>query len=138
MTKVAKILYPDIDVNYFELWDYQPIIDYLGEVLIQRESGEYEGDIHVLLLEDGWYGFVSIGYGSCSGCDALKACDSYEDLETLILGIVNSVKWFKSSQEVLDCILSEERKFSYYFHEESYQEFCEEAKTKLLQIKAER
>lgn len=35
--------------------------------------GDYQGDYAAIVEKDGQVGFVIIGYGSCSGCDALQA-----------------------------------------------------------------
>lgn len=43
------------------------------EVLVWQAVGDYQGDYFALLKgPDGRYGFTVIGYGSCSGCDALQ------------------------------------------------------------------
>lgn len=48
-----------------ESWGYQ--IDF------QEVIGSYQGDFVFGLRDGDRYGFVVIGYGSCSGCDALEA-----------------------------------------------------------------
>ena len=52
---------------------YEGIVESWGYEVIDWETfGDYQGD-HLVLLRDGeQWGFVSIGYGSCSGCDALE------------------------------------------------------------------
>lgn len=54
--------------------DYEELVGSWGhEVLSFDTIGSYQGD-HLVLLRDGdRYGIVVIGYGSCSGCDALQA-----------------------------------------------------------------
>lgn len=36
-------------------------------------SGDYQGDLFMIVERDGKYGYAVTGYGSCSGCDAYEA-----------------------------------------------------------------
>lgn len=60
--------------------DYEPMVrSWPYEVVSFDTCGSYQGD-HVVLLADGdRRGFLMIGYGSCSGCDALEAAKPWED-----------------------------------------------------------
>lgn len=122
----ARLLYPPDpeDGAYFWGWsDYTPMIDDFGEVLVQVESGDYQGDTTVLYRKDGKYGFLNFGWGSCTGCDALQACVSYAELQELIDDTEKSIAWFDTLQAAKDFVSSEERRASYYWHKEDYQEF---------------
>lgn len=50
------------------------------------------------------YGFLEIGWGSCSGCDAMMACENYEEMDELIDTLEKSIDWFnkKSLKEYMD------------------------------------
>lgn len=56
--------------------------------------------------------FVAIGYGSCSYCDALEACDSDEDIMELRDSIRRSIREFES---ILD--------FEKWFNTQAHLEF---------------
>lgn len=70
MESVAQQLFGE--TNYF--WDYKPIVNSFGKIIIQVNDGDYQEDSYILLEDDGRYGYLSFGWGSCSGCDALQAC----------------------------------------------------------------
>ena len=81
----AETLYPNF--SYCES-DYQPIVDSFGNVLIQVDDADYQGDTRVLYEKDGKYGYLNFGWGSCSGCDALQACCNIEEIQELINSLV--------------------------------------------------
>lgn len=93
-TELAKQLYQDgnrEDNPYFG--SYQPIVNHFGEVVLQVDTGDYQGDTHILYRKDNLFGYLSFGWGSCSGCDALQACSSYEECGELIQHLEYSIKW---------------------------------------------
>jgi hypothetical protein len=100
--KTAKELYPSgVNDSYLSLGDYQPILNSFGRILIQVDDDDYEGDSRVLYKKDKQYGYLQFGWGSCSGCDALQACASYEEADELITNLFNSIKWFENKKEAL-------------------------------------
>lgn len=59
----------------------------------------YQGDYFYFgELGDKYY-YVVVGYGSCSGCDALQACDSYEELLQLRERIAQNIREFNSLED---------------------------------------
>lgn len=56
-----------------------------NDILLDETLGSYQGDYLFYLVNKftGKHGFVVVGYGSCSGCDALEACDTIKDLQSL-------------------------------------------------------
>ena len=83
------------------LWDYEPLLDSIGTVLVKVDSGEYLGDSRIIYEKDGKYGYLQFGWGSCSGCDALKACSTWEEVDALRKELAASIKWFESVEEGL-------------------------------------
>ena len=53
---------------------YGDLVDSLGHEVIAEESfGDYQGDqAYILRGQDRRIGYLVIGYGSCSGCDAMQ------------------------------------------------------------------
>ena len=64
---------------------------------------DYQGDFF-FFGEDklGKVYFVNSGYGSCSGCDALKACDTYEELLSLRERLKTKIRQFDSLDEFVE------------------------------------
>lgn len=76
----AKVLCPDFfrAMQYCEgPSSYQPIMDSFGNIILQVDDNDYQGDSRLLYREDDRIGFLQFGWGSCSGCDSLQACHSY-------------------------------------------------------------
>lgn len=94
----AKELFPNI--NFVDL-GYQRIIDAFGKVVIQVDDQDYSGDSRVLYDENGNFGVLIFGWGSCSGCDALLACNTHEDVQEVIDGLQRSIIWFDDAASAL-------------------------------------
>lgn len=119
----AKEIYKK-DVWGWGFSDYQPIVNYFGNVIAQVEEGDYQGSTYVAYEKDGKYGFLCFGWGSCSGCDALKGCGDFEELDELINDLENNIKWFNSVDELKSYITNDyDRAGSHYYHEEEWKEF---------------
>jgi hypothetical protein len=127
----ANVLYPKAeDEDEYRGWrdSYQPIIDALGEVLVQVDDQDYQGDSRVLLKgADGRFGHLQFGWGSCSGCDALQACDTRQELQELIDHIAGSVKWFDSPEEALGYFLTHDWEGDYSWRQEEQKEYVKKA-----------
>lgn len=97
----AKDVYPDWTEGDGPS-SYTPIYEHLGEVLLDVALGTYQGSTMLLLKKGGLYAYHTFGWGSCSGCDVLQACDTWKDLQELVDHVVLEVesKW-KTAEEVL-------------------------------------
>jgi hypothetical protein len=119
----ASVLYPGRSSYY----DYTPIVNSFGEVVVQVDDDDYQGDTRVLLKRDGRYGFLVFGWGSCCGCDALQGCESEQEVNELIERLENDIKWFDSLEQAQQYINDEEaRRGSYYYHGEEWQDFVQQ------------
>lgn len=112
-----KRLYPD---NYY--WDYQPLLNLLGEIVIQEDEEGYQGDSFILYKKDDQYGYLNFGWGSCSGCDALQACTSIEEVHSLAETLNSDIHW-GSLDTVIDYINS--RSSDYYCGSSTFKVFKE-------------
>lgn len=105
--KPIKEMFPEVKMDdyneYVEGIDYDDILEYFADILISVSDKDYQGDTRYLIRdrEDGRIGISIIGWGSCTACDELQGCESFEELEELILHIVNSIKWFDNAKECL-------------------------------------
>ncbi len=121
----ARRIYPDEGEDHFYgPGDYNPMIEDFGAVLVTISDSDYQGDTHALVSVDGRVGFITFGWGSCSGCDALQACNSYHELGELIVDFEKSIKWFDSLAAAKAYIAKDEdRELSHYWHNESWPDF---------------
>ena len=72
-----------------------------------HKAGGYQGDLFFVAKYNEKVYFVSIGYGSCSGCDALMACDyDINGIETLRDDIKRDIREFESVEELLNWVLN--------------------------------
>ena len=118
----AKELYPEYwkeeqeKGEIFAPCDYQPIIDEIGNVLIQIDDNGYSGDSRILFEKDGKYGFLIFGWGSCSGCDMLQSCSTMKEIQDLMDGLVNEVEWFDSLEELQKYFKEKDWELEYSWH----------------------
>lgn len=63
------------------------------EILAWETFGEYQGDYAVVVKRNELLGFLVIGYGSCSGCDALEGCETQEEYDALMLSVLSNISW---------------------------------------------
>jgi hypothetical protein len=96
--------------------DYEPLIASLGYIrLIEVHEEEYQGTSFYLLKtwNKGW-GFLALGWGSCSQCDALQGCESYADLDALRAQINDSIRWFPDQAALLEWMRAKDWAVEWY------------------------
>jgi len=75
---------------------HRELVGSFADVALCVQEGDYQGDYFMLVRSARGWGFVSIGYGSCSGCDAVTAAaeePSFDGLETLRDALRRDVQW---------------------------------------------
>ena len=84
---------------------YGEIVKSFGyEVVAEEDFGDFQGDFCYILKDGNRIGYLIVGYGSCSGCDALQdatpfcLCDhdcicDWSNVVQLRDSIFNSIKW---------------------------------------------
>lgn len=92
---------------------YRDIVETFGEIIVETEWGSYQGDSIYLIRADDKYGVLTFGWGSCSGCDALEACDSQSDVDSLRDDLERGIRWFDTLAEVTGYVEGESLKDSY-------------------------
>lgn len=122
--KKAKEIY---EHDRFSRWyDYQPMLDEFGEILIQVDEEAYSGDSFLIYKNDNKYGLLVFGWGSCSGCDALQACDTIDEVQELMDGLYNDIIWFDSLQELKDYLSDDSsEELKWYYYSDIFKEFRE-------------
>lgn len=124
--KKASELYPEEQYGYY---NYQPIIDEFGKILIQVDEDGYQGDIWVLYEDDGKFGYLQFGWGSCSGCDALQGCDNLDEVQKLMDSLYASIKWFESKEEATQWFVSHDFEGDYCWYTKEFKLFLKRVKT---------
>lgn len=69
-----------------------------AEIIASTSEGSYDGDYFFVLKKGNEYGYLTFGYGSCSGCDALQACDTPEEVQALRDSLYNSIWWVEGKE----------------------------------------
>lgn len=108
--------------------DYQQILNEIGEILIQIDDNDYQGDSRVFYEKDGKYGYLIFGWGSCSGCDALQGCNTVEELQNLANGLEHSTRWFDSISEVQEYFNKKDWELEASYHSKETKEFVDKVK----------
>ena len=113
--------------------NYESLVQSMGlEVLHSIVCGSYSGDQLILVQdEDQRLGLLVFGYGSCSGCDSLQACNSLDDLSELRDRLYRDIAWFGSAAE-FDAIRAKwEESNSWMAHDDEVREAYAEIKKKV-------
>jgi|TARA_Y100000310_G_scaffold340923_2_gene438361 hypothetical protein len=119
--------------SYDGVYEYQPILELFGEILLQVDEDDYQGDSWVLYKNPSrrQYGYLNFGWGSCSGCDSLLACDSYKEVDELIESLRLDIDWFNTAEELIQYFLVTDFELKYYGRSADFKEFKEKALVKL-------
>lgn len=120
------------DGYWWGVSDYQPILNAIAPVAVQVCSGSYSGDTMVLYLKEGKWGYMRFGWGSCSACDALQGCKTWEQVQELADGFERSVQWFDSKEDALKFFREHDWAGEYWSNGES-EEFVKRAIEKIEQ-----
>lgn len=128
-------VYPDAigrDGRFWGAYDYSPLIRSFGyDVVLQVDEYDYQGSSWVLFKDGDRYGYLEFGWGSCSGCDALQACESYAEIDQLRKELHESIKW-GSATELLGFFREHDWEGDWSWHALECREFVEKA-TRILE-----
>lgn len=138
-----------------DLTSYGGIVASWGyPVEMSKVFGSYQGDIAFLLKDGSMWGWIVIGYGSCSGCDTIEALARYDyeydeaglyvgaelsepsrrDLQSFSDSLKEGILWL-SAPEMVDWLSNEEiQSGKWSWHEPGYPEFVAEC---LLHVNAD-
>lgn len=118
--KTAKEIYGD-EPRYW--YDYQPMLDEFGNIVLQCDEDDYRGDSFIIYEKDGKYGYLTFGWGSCSGCDALQACDTIDEVQELMDGLYSDIIWFESLEALKGFFETKDWSLCYEWHIYEFKEF---------------
>ena len=78
---------------------------------------DYQGDSVVLFGHGEYRGILIFGWGSCSGCDALKGCFSYQDIEELRENLCSGIPGgSRQAGNALNILKTNDWEGEYIFH----------------------
>ena len=120
--------YLQIDDGRIYLACYHSLIEVLNyDILIFVDEDDWQGDSLYLLKNNDKYGLLKFGWGSCSGCDALQACESFDDVYTLLNNLNDEIIWFDSKDEINKYLFSKDWDVE-YLDKSLVKNFLEECK----------
>lgn len=124
-TTIKEAFGPTDKDYYYRSEDYQDLIGlFCDEIVIEASDNDYQGDTYAILRRGTEYGYLEFGWGSCSGCDALEACDSDEEMADLANQLAASVVWQKDRAALREWIAGRDWKGGYAWHVEGFNEFA--------------
>lgn len=114
--------------NSWGWWDYQPMLNEFGSIILQKDEQNYQGDSFLIYEKDGKYGYLTFGWGSCSGCDALQGCNSISEVQELMDRLYSSIEWFDSLDALKEYFEETDWTLQYQYSIPEFKEFLIEVK----------
>ena len=105
--------------------NYSEIIALFGNPAIEIWQNDYQGDTWVL-YDSPKFGYLSFGWGSCSGCDALESCTKVEELQQLVNELQDSIQWFDSKESAAEWFKNRDWQGQYSWGETDFKKFLKE------------
>ena len=106
-----------MDDYFFPEGSYDSLVASAGTIVKNWNIGDWQGDEVYLLKKDNKFGFVVIGYGSCSYCDALQSCENQEEVDELKASIVKDIFWGTAEEVQAYAINDDAVRWYFYDHE---------------------
>lgn len=123
-------VYPELNEDRYSfcVGDYEPMVSAFGQrTIVSADDDDYQGDSYRLIADgpraDERYGFLTFGWGSCSGCDALQSCGSVEELQSLADQLQDSVLWFPSKEALREYMEKHDWEGDWSWHREASHDF---------------
>lgn len=109
---------------------YKGLLNGVVEVLASQSVGDYQGDMFMVVTDDRFLtervGWLVVGYGSCSGCDAYEACDTAVERVDLLASIVRGIRWFDSLDDLKKWLSTQDFAANYWYaHEPEFPVFVQ-------------
>lgn len=126
MKKINVRNIPEIaNQDYWD--DYQPLLEAFGNIVVQVDDDDYQGDSRLLYSDEARIGYLQFGWGSCSGCDALQACDTLDQLQELADHLTDDFKIFESKSDALQWFLGHDWEGDYHTNDDNQKKFVKKA-----------
>ena len=104
------------DFDYWWGGTYKELIESLGhQIVVSKDLGAYQGNSLLLLKgEQGW-GYLTFGWGSCSGCDWLEGCSNRNELDELRQTLDSQIRW-GSREDTAEFLVSHDWEGDHFYH----------------------
>jgi hypothetical protein len=109
--------------NSWGWWDYQPMLNEFGNIILQKDEQNYQGDSFLIYEKDDKYGYLTFGWGSCSGSDALQGCNSISEVQELMDRLYSSIEWFDSLDALKEYFEETDWTLQYQYSIPEFKEF---------------
>lgn len=109
-------------------YDYQPMLDEFGEIILQVDEGGYQGDSFLIYKDGERYGYLTFGWGSCSRCDALQACETSKQVQELMDDLYHSIEWFDTLEELKTSFAIRDWSLRYEYYVDEFKTFLKRVK----------
>lgn len=121
-------VFPELGEGCGYGYSYEAMVEAFGRrVLVAVDVADWQGDSYRLIAdgdEPGQrYGLLVFGWGSCSGCDALQACESIEDYQALLDRLQDSVQWYSDKEALKRYMQEHDWEGDWSWHREESHEF---------------
>lgn len=81
---------------------YHIILSFGYTIVDDKHEDDYQGDSIYILEDNGKFGWLTFGWGSCSGCDAFEACRDDGDYEGLWNNLRDGIIWKDNAKDFLE------------------------------------
>ena len=132
--KSIKEVYPECKEDYcfYSPYDYRPLLESLGfDICLQVDDENWQGDSRLLFKDGERWGILIFGWGSCSGCDALQGCNSYDEVDELRQQLLHDIHWEPDTESALQYMNEHDWEGDYSWHYLETREFVNKTKTLL-------
>lgn len=72
---------------------YDAAVARCGKIVIQKDLGEWQGDLLYIIKKGRQYSYLCIGYGSCSYCDWFQSIETWEEAAKALEDIESQIEW---------------------------------------------
>lgn len=125
----VKAMFPDAQTKYGLNFDYGPVDEFVGKAVVSVSDGDYQGTTRILYQnkeDPSLYAVREYDWGSCSGCDFMQGCNTWDELLEYVQHAVDGVEWGTASEtlKVLDKMEADTREW----RQEEVKEFIAESR----------
>lgn len=114
---------------YYRGQDYPDLVGlFCDEIVVEASDDDYQGDTYAILRKGDEYGYLEFGWGSCSGCDALQACGSDEEMAALANQLAASVEWQPDKAALKEWIAGKDWPGGYSWYRSGFEAFAEKVR----------
>ena len=118
--------YPN-EYGKYDFVEYQPLLEsFEYTILTQVDTGIDHGDSFVFYQDSGRYGYLSFGWGSSSGSDALQSCKTIADATALQTQLLNEIIWFDTAPDALTYFQTHDWRFHHFWIQPEFHTFVDQ------------